>query len=179
MLEQSERLVVEQSQRVAVEPRRRPESKTGSARGPIPPQAPGRRRARQAPMYCGDEVAALVGDVGASVSRFGHAGEDTPKAVLPSAVGELTPEELTRLEPDARASKRWSVGSVALPARRDELMVRTPLNVETGLVQNWDVLEQLWEHAFTQLRSDAKEHPVLCGEPSWRVDAHAHDVAAV
>ena len=28
-------------------------------------------------MYCGDEVAALVGDIGSSFSKFGYAGEDT------------------------------------------------------------------------------------------------------
>ena len=39
-------------------------------------------------MYGGDEVSALVIDVGASTTKAGYAGEDTPKAVFPSAVGE-------------------------------------------------------------------------------------------
>jgi actin-related protein len=30
-------------------------------------------------MYCGDEVAAIVGDIGYSNARFGYAGEDSPK----------------------------------------------------------------------------------------------------
>jgi len=37
-------------------------------------------------MYCGDEVAAIVGDLGYSNARFGFAGEDLPKAILPGQV---------------------------------------------------------------------------------------------
>jgi actin-related protein len=40
-------------------------------------------------MYCGDEVAAIVGDVGYSNARFGFAGEDMPKALLPGQVRNL------------------------------------------------------------------------------------------
>lgn len=124
-------------------------------------------------MYCGDEVSALVGDVGACVSKFGYAGEDTPKAVFPSTVGELLPEEVARLT-KANAGggevRRWSVGSVALPVRRDGLVMRSPLNEQTGLVQNWDALEQVWEHGFSELRSNPREHPVLCSEASWSVN---------
>jgi hypothetical protein len=36
------------------------------------------------PMYCGDEVAAIVGDIGFDSCKFGYAGEDMPKVVLPS-----------------------------------------------------------------------------------------------
>jgi hypothetical protein len=35
-------------------------------------------------MYCGDEVSAIVGDIGSNTSKFGYAGEDMPKAVIPS-----------------------------------------------------------------------------------------------
>ena len=38
-------------------------------------------------MYCGDEVAALVGDIGSSFSKFGYAGEDTPRHICTSNVG--------------------------------------------------------------------------------------------
>ena len=37
-------------------------------------------------MYCGDEVSAIVGDIGFSNARFGFAGEDLPKAIFPGEV---------------------------------------------------------------------------------------------
>lgn len=37
-------------------------------------------------MYCGDEVGAIVGDIGYSNARFGFAGEDIPKCIFSSQV---------------------------------------------------------------------------------------------
>jgi len=40
--------------------------------------------------------------------------------------------------------------------------------LEDGLVKNWDVLEQLWDHLFTtQLRLNPSEHPILMAEASF------------
>eukprot|EP00008_Paramoeba_atlantica_P006671 CAMPEP_0201480962 /NCGR_PEP_ID=MMETSP0151_2-20130828/5317_1 /ASSEMBLY_ACC=CAM_ASM_000257 /TAXON_ID=200890 /ORGANISM="Paramoeba atlantica, Strain 621/1 / CCAP 1560/9" /LENGTH=68 /DNA_ID=CAMNT_0047862963 /DNA_START=32 /DNA_END=235 /DNA_ORIENTATION=+ len=44
-------------------------------------------------MFAGDEVAALVIDVGSSSVKAGYAGEDTPKVVFPSVIGELLQQE--------------------------------------------------------------------------------------
>jgi actin-related protein len=35
----------------------------------------------------GDDISALVVDIGTAHARAGYAGEDTPKAVIPSVVG--------------------------------------------------------------------------------------------
>ncbi len=43
---------------------------------------------------CLDEVAALVLDIGSSTLRAGYAGDDTPKAVIPTAYGyTVEPDE--------------------------------------------------------------------------------------
>jgi actin-related protein len=34
-----------------------------------------------------------------------------------------------------------------------------------GIVNNWDSVERLWFHAFSELRIDPSEHPVLLSEP--------------
>lgn len=43
-------------------------------------------------MYGGDEVSALVIDIGHYQTRIGYAGEDSPKIVVPSVVGTIRPE---------------------------------------------------------------------------------------
>ena len=35
-------------------------------------------------MYCGDDVGAVVADIGSLYAKFGYAGDDTPKWVEPS-----------------------------------------------------------------------------------------------
>ena len=40
-------------------------------------------------MYGGDEVAAIVLDLGSHTCKAGYAGEDAPKAVFPSVVGSI------------------------------------------------------------------------------------------
>ena len=38
-------------------------------------------------MYCGDDVGAIVADIGSLYAKFGYAGDDQPKWVEPSHVG--------------------------------------------------------------------------------------------
>jgi len=40
-------------------------------------------------MYGGDEVSAIVVDMGTTCTKAGFAGEDCPKFVIPSSVGVL------------------------------------------------------------------------------------------
>ena len=36
------------------------------------------------------------------------------------------------------------------------------------VVEDWDALEALWDHAyFSRLRADPTEHPLLFSEPAW------------
>jgi actin-related protein len=50
-------------------------------------------------MYGGDDVSAVVLDIGHTTSRCGHAGEEAPKIIIPSYVGirnvEQTEGEMT------------------------------------------------------------------------------------
>jgi len=137
-------------------------------------------------MY-GDEISAIVVDVGSTNTKAGYAGEDSPKAVIPSAVGASysygspqvigsgisavgeDPEE--NMESDspltqAHKKKQFYIGTNSLSFRRDFTDIVYPL--EYGLVSDWEVMEQLWNHVFyTCLRIDPREHPILVGEASY------------
>lgn len=111
-------------------------------------------------MFCGDDVEAVVGDVGSGLSKFGLAGEDTPALVLPTAVGR---------GPDARV-----VTGDALAAARDVAVLRP---VEACAVANWDALERLWGAAFARLRVDAAAHPVVASAASCFANDALHNAA--
>ncbi|XP_042964817.1 actin-related protein 4-like isoform X1 [Carya illinoinensis] len=136
-------------------------------------------------MYGGDEVSAIVIDLGSHTCKAGYAGEDAPKAVFPSVVGAIDQMEVDDLEKTENKSgsvdskntvrtvdsektkgkRKLYVGSQALGFRRDNMEVLSP--IKDGVVVDWDIVDSIWDHAFREcLLIDPKEHPVLLAEPS-------------
>jgi len=140
----------------------------------------------------GDDVSALVVDVGSNTTKMGYAGEESPKAVFPSVVGVLHGPSSSRerdagrspaavgdamdVEPKASSSTstasssssstRYFVGTNALHYRRDFMELQSPLT--DGLVSDWDIYERLLDHGFQKaLGVDPKHHPVLLAEQSF------------
>lgn len=124
----------------------------------------------------GDETGAIVGDVGTHLSKFGFAGEDTPKCVLSSRVASIAgsvPEEI-----DASFDLPENYPEVQ---KRPEYVQRKLFEIDwvngepagplsNGSLDDWDVVEYLWDRALTSLRYDER-NPVLCGIPSWTTPA--------
>jgi len=118
--------------------------------------------------------------------KAGYAGEDTPKAVFPSAVGWLERGGDVEMK-EAKGSKRGSkskgaAGDAAAAAgddgatkeyyvgdmsyRRDGMEMCSPFD-ENGLLEDWDVVEAIWEHTLKKrLVVEPNEHPILMGEPA-------------
>ncbi|CAN0916048.1 Actin-related protein 4 [Linum grandiflorum] len=132
-------------------------------------------------MYGGDEVSAIVIDLGSHTCKAGYAGEDAPKAVFPSVVGAIDQMEIddntngeknsavdskTGLKDSERkGNRKLYVGSQSLGFRRDHMEVLSP--IKDGVVVDWDIVDSIWDHAFREcLLVDPKEHPMLLAEPS-------------
>ncbi|KAJ6803309.1 actin-related protein 4 isoform X2 [Iris pallida] len=133
-------------------------------------------------MYGGDEVSAIVIDLGSHTCKAGYAGEDAPKAVFPSVVGSIEqPEAIEDIKSEkdpelisdskngvtekTKAKRKLYVGSQALGYRRDFMEVISP--IKDGIVVDWDIVDNIWDHAFRErLLIDPKEHPMLLAEPS-------------
>jgi len=140
-------------------------------------------------MYGGDEVSAIVVDVGYTNCKAGFAGEDNPKAVFPSHIGVCNnPKDSTvgqraaapgdKMDVDQPASappateegRQYAIGTNALSFRKDGLEIDNP--IEDGIVKKWDLMEKLWDHAFKdRLRILPEEHPMLLAEPSFNTNA--------
>ncbi|KAM0832707.1 hypothetical protein ACQ4PT_064728 [Festuca glaucescens] len=136
-------------------------------------------------MYGGDEVSAIVIDVGSYSCKAGYAGDDTPKSVFTSLVGsieqtgdtdEAKPEKEADSAPDpkngskpmdvdkAKTKRKYFVGQ-ELEFRRDHMELIPPM--KDGTVTDWDVVDNIWNHAFRRrLLINPEEHPMLIAEPS-------------
>ena len=70
--------------------------------------------------YGGDEVGALVIDMGHHTTRAGHAGEDTPKVVVPTSIGLFSDNSGDSIK------KTWYIGDSALWKPKNNLRVTNP-----------------------------------------------------
>ncbi|OMO49711.1 Actin-related protein [Corchorus olitorius] len=138
-------------------------------------------------MYGGDEVSAIVIDLGSHTCKAGYAGEDAPKAVFPSVVGSIDQMDADgdNENNDSKTSnnnvdsnkpkgkRRLYVGSQSLGFRRDHMeltaacLVQVLSPLKDGVVVDWEIVDSIWDHAFKEcLLVDPTEHPMLLAEPS-------------
>ncbi|EGC33759.1 hypothetical protein DICPUDRAFT_48789 [Dictyostelium purpureum] len=125
----------------------------------------------------GDDVSAIVLDVGTFSTKGGYAGEDSPKAVFPSDIGVvykngddsvvgISESEIGEKEDIDQVKKTYYTGTNAITYRRPHMEVINPLS--DGLIKNWDAMEQIWNHTFYErLHINPMDHPILLAEPSF------------
>lgn len=110
------------------------------------------------PTYGGDEISAIVIDQGSRWTRAGYAGEDAPKAVVPTHYGKINDAYL------------FGDNNVQFP--RSNLEIQSCMDKD-GLVSDWDASQRLWEYCFNDvLAADMKEHPLLMTEQLWNTDSN-------
>eukprot|EP00889_Picochlorum_renovo_P001977 jgi/Picre1/29007/NNA_004401.t1 len=97
------------------------------------------------PLIGGDEVNAIVLDVGTYQVKAGYAGEDAPKFICPSVVGvggeslaaAKKGSDSAAMETDERMIR---AGVNALEVPRDNMEVVSPF--KDGLLDDWDAVER-------------------------------------
>lgn len=109
-------------------------------------------------MMSGRAQRAVVIDNGSGWIKAGFAGEERPRMVFPAVVGVSKEADATTWV----GCQGVSVGDDAL-AEQDALTIKYP--VVNGVVHDWDAMEALWRHVFSELRVDPSECPVLMTEP--------------
>ncbi|KAK7098169.1 actin-like protein 6A [Littorina saxatilis] len=121
-------------------------------------------------VYGGDEVGALVFDMGSYSFRAGYAGEDTPKAEIPTHVGVVDDIEM-KMETDggdtpAPPDKKYLIDTVYMKhARKDMELVSF---LKEGMVENWDIFEKVMDYVYSRsIKSESCLHPLLMSEPAW------------
>ncbi|KAH9409175.1 actin [Tyrophagus putrescentiae] len=117
-----------------------------------------------------DDIAPIVIDSGSSMTRAGFGGEDAPRAVFPSVVGQSSlPHDQSTLYIGDEAQRKSAIRSF-----------RLHYPIEHGIVTNWEKMEQIWEHIFkNQLRVSSSEHPVLLTEASFNSKANREKMTKI
>ncbi|PLW39802.1 hypothetical protein PCASD_10724 [Puccinia coronata f. sp. avenae] len=129
------------------------------------------------PTYGGDEVSAVVLDIGSSTTRGGYAGEDTPKVVIPTSYGYIPASK----QPEgAETQASYYFGDHGPTLWRANMEVVNPL--KESMVEDWSAIGKLMKVVFDRemrlglpgadLEPDERrgiltEHPLLVTEPSW------------
>ncbi|KAI0080754.1 Actin/actin-like protein [Panus rudis PR-1116 ss-1] len=140
--------------------------------------------------YGGDEVSALVLDIGSSTTRAGYAGDDTPKAVIPTCFGlqKDTPKDVdvnmggeeneSKPSSSATSARRMFVGNNGPTIWREGMEVAYPYS--EGLITDFDAVTALASHAFRDImRTDTSEHPILVTESAWNTAANRERMAEI
>ncbi|THH11534.1 hypothetical protein EW145_g599 [Phellinidium pouzarii] len=143
--------------------------------------------------YGGDEVSALVLDIGASSIRVGYAGDDTPRSIIPTSYGCIEEpyvgEDVTMKDDLANessqnggeapsTSKRLYIGHHGPSLFRPKMEVRNPM--KDGLIDDFDPIPALIRNAFVDsLHCNPSEHPVLVTEAAWNTAANRERMAQI
>ncbi|KAI0751391.1 actin-like protein Arp4p [Daedaleopsis nitida] len=142
--------------------------------------------------YGGDEVSALVLDFGTSSLRAGYAGDDTPKAIVPTSFGFIEDSAASNgdvtmgdagapegEQPQAHKPKaKLYLGQNGPSLWRSGMQVGNPMH--DGLVQNFDAVSPLVTHALSDvMRCNPAEHPVLVTEAPWNTPANRERMAEI
>ncbi|KAH9951795.1 brg1-associated factor b [Amylocystis lapponica] len=138
--------------------------------------------------YGGDEVSALVIDIGTSSLRAGYAGDDCPKAIIPTSYGYIEEDVLLGEdvamadagEDDKKPVKQAKlfIGQNGPSIWRNGMHIANP--VQGGMIQNFDPVPALISHALNEvMRCNPEEHPVLVTEPAWNTQANRERMAEI
>ena len=119
-------------------------------------------------VYGGDEVGALVFDPGHFSLRVGYAGEDCPKAEIPTFVG-ISPDENSEamdIGESAKTKKKFHIDTTSINFPKAGMDVGTYMR--DGMVTDWDMFEQVLDYSYKKIiQSQSEEHPVLFSEAPW------------
>ncbi|XP_066532829.1 uncharacterized protein si:ch211-241j12.3 [Hoplias malabaricus] len=105
-----------------------------------------------------DYLTPVVLDTGSGLVKAGLADQDLPSLIIPTAIGLPKYEEVM----NGSVEREMYVGHEA-QHMRGVLTLHYP--IKNGVISNWDHMETIWQHVFSELRVDADDHPVLLTEP--------------
>lgn len=112
----------------------------------------------------------VVIDNGSGNIKAGFAGEERPKCYTPTIVGRPKYQKVMAgllLLSIEQSSMRYNndeayIGSIA---QQNRGILRLSHPIEHGVVTNWEDMEKIWNHTFTNdLKASPEDHPLLITE---------------
>lgn len=125
-------------------------------------------------LYGGDDIGALVFDVGSQSLRVGYAQEDTPKAEIPAVVGVVEDGNQSVDVNSGALDDAKNGNSINGETKHyiDTNVLCVPRNgmkvvsyMKDGMIEDWDLFEKVLDYAYDKcIQSESKYHPVLMSE---------------
>ncbi|XP_052066732.1 actin-like protein 6B [Mytilus californianus] len=134
-------------------------------------------------VYGGDEVGAVVFDIGSYSIRAGYAGEDSPKAEIPTHMSVVDDPDVAMETDDTEKSikgpsKKYYIDTGAIKVPRKGAEIST--FIKDGMIDNWDMYEELMDHIYNKsIKSESNLHPVMMSEPAWNVKGKREKLAEI
>eukprot|EP00768_Dysnectes_brevis_P002925 gnl/Dysnectes_brevis/2130_a2475_905.p1 GENE.gnl/Dysnectes_brevis/2130_a2475_905~~gnl/Dysnectes_brevis/2130_a2475_905.p1 ORF type:complete len:457 (+),score=125.87 gnl/Dysnectes_brevis/2130_a2475_905:30-1373(+) len=130
-----------------------------------------------------EEIDAVVIDFGSSTTKAGHAGDDSPRIVLSSAVTASV--EASESKDTAMDGSSGIQNKVTYKGGEEQLLHFKPQKeikefMKHGLVDDWDAFEAFFHHLYTdQLRVNPKDLPLLLSQPVFAEPQHRAKLAQI
>ncbi|KZC04296.1 Actin-like protein 6B [Dufourea novaeangliae] len=116
-------------------------------------------------VYGGDEVGAIIFDVGHQSLRVGYGGEDTPKAEIPTTLG-IWEDSIETPDGNQTVRKHYNMDVTAIQVRKKDMDLISLM--QDGMIEGWDMFERLTEYTYKQrLHALPEHHPILMTECPW------------
>lgn len=117
--------------------------------------------------------AAIVVDNGSGIIKVGFSGQETPRARFPTVIGNPKSTQLMI----GGQNKEYFVGFEA-EEKKVLLQLRNPIG--DGIINNWDDLEKIWNHAFiNELHAVPEDYPVLMTEKPLTLRSHREKMVQI
>jgi len=138
-------------------------------------------------VHGGDEVSALVLDIGGSTTRAGYAGDDVPKAIFPTYYGYTLAEsddQTMNTGPEQSEQEKKKKVNIYLGEQTGPSTWRAGMEIANpireSLIMDFDPIPAIIGHALQDtLRVNPAEHPILVTEPPWNTPANRERMAEI
>jgi len=100
---------------------------------------------------------AVICDTGTGMMKVGFAGHQEPTAHFPTLVGR----PMLRYDQALSGGKQITDIMVGHDAANARSMLQLAHPIQNGIIQNWDDMELVWNHAFEKLGVTPSEHFVV------------------
>lgn len=128
-------------------------------------------------LYGGDEIGAIVFDVGHHSLRVGYAQEDSPKAEIPAVVGVCDDGTSAASIPDSMDVDKKLDSNITSNSKHyiDTTSLHVPIKgmevtsyMKEGVIDDWDLFEKVLDYTYSKcIQSESEFHPVLMSESPW------------
>ena len=120
-----------------------------------------------------DEKPSIVIDNGSYTIKSGLSGEEGPRSVFPTILGENNKYK----QMFVGDSKNFYIGKNAIDYC-GLLNIKSPM--KRAVIKDWDVMEKIWAHIFVdKLKMEPCEHNVLITQPINNIKENKEKIAEI